>query len=327
MKSHNYACTLQDLAPLLAGPLLVVALFAGVMFSGARLHLLPPPRPTLDTDRTILIHQAETAQTSSDARVLLIGDSSCLMDVNTRQLGQQLGVPALNLGTLSFLDLNNYAELLRRFTNGNRGQLRAVVLLMNPEALRRVSAEDYFVGVLTAFWGEQDFCRTATLDDKLACALGLETFRGRVLARTLPVPLGGAFGRFYGFDSNLEKFMTREHGSVIDPVVEQPKGRPEFRLSPTLKPASEAFRLAVPAGSKLLVGITPVPREIVGTDYARSRDEMLRQWGAWLQADALLDSLPATLPEDQFARSTHLNQYAVPRYTEELGVRIVPYLR
>jgi len=33
-------------------------LFAVVMQAGARLGVLPAPRPALDVDRTILIHQA-----------------------------------------------------------------------------------------------------------------------------------------------------------------------------------------------------------------------------------------------------------------------------
>jgi hypothetical protein len=114
---------------------------------------------------------------------------------------------------------------------------------------------------------------------------------------------------------------------VIDPVVERAKGRPEFRLSPTLKPASEAFRAAVPPGVKLLVAITPVPRQFAGTAYPGLREEMLRQWGEWLHADGLLHTLPVVLPEDQFARPTHLNEAAVPHYTEELGKALAPHLR
>jgi hypothetical protein len=41
------------------------------------------------------------------------------MDVNARQLSNELGLPALNLGTLSFLDLAQYAALVRHYVAAN----------------------------------------------------------------------------------------------------------------------------------------------------------------------------------------------------------------
>ena len=127
---------------LLAPPLGVIALFAVLLHLGAALHLLPPPRPTLDIDRTVLLHQAAASQSVQDANLLLLGDSSCLMNVAARPLGVWLpGVTALNLGTDSYLDPASYATLLRHYTATNRTPLRAVVLLMHPEALRRAASE------------------------------------------------------------------------------------------------------------------------------------------------------------------------------------------
>jgi hypothetical protein len=319
MRSHAYNYQPAELARLLAGPLLVASFILGAMHVSARLGLLPPPRPTLDTDRTILIHQAEAARARHDALVLLVGDSSCLMDVNARQLSNELGARTLNLGTLSFLDLAQYAALVRQYVAANPDRLRAVVLMMNPEALRRVGAENYYAGVLNSFWAGEDFCRTATLEDRLACWLGLELFRGRILSRTLPIPLGGAFGRRYGFSRDLERFMNRENGSVIDPVFEELHGPTEDRLSPTLKLASQQFRAAVPRTAKLLVGITPIPSRSAGTNYAEANRDMLQQWAGWLQADGVLDKLPMTQPDERFARPAHLNERAVPVYTTEVA--------
>src|SRR5215510_14013984 len=106
MHSHEYDFSLTDLCKLIGGPLVPVAAFAMTMHLGAAVKLFPPPRPTLDIDRTILLHQAEASRTRQDADVLLLGDSSCLMNVSTRQLAE--GLPGqhrvLNLGTLSYLD-------------------------------------------------------------------------------------------------------------------------------------------------------------------------------------------------------------------------------
>src|SRR5688572_13413646 len=90
MRSHSYDFGPRDLLWLLGPPLIVVSVFAALMHLGAALRVLPKPRPTLDVDRTILIHKAEASKSRSDAQVILIGDSSCLMDVAARQLTELL---------------------------------------------------------------------------------------------------------------------------------------------------------------------------------------------------------------------------------------------
>src|SRR6266567_7671003 len=145
MKSHTGEFTIKDLFQFVGGPLAALVIFAGLMHGAAALKWLPAPRPTLDTERTILLHQAQVSRTPHDAEILLIGDSSCLMDVSARQLGEQLGRPVLNLGTFSFLDLEAQGLFLRQYAQANAGRLRAVVLLMHPEALRRVGSEGFYL--------------------------------------------------------------------------------------------------------------------------------------------------------------------------------------
>jgi hypothetical protein len=322
MKSHTCEFTPRDLFHLLAPPLVPLALFALAMHGGAALKFLPAPRPTLDTDRTILIHQAEAARASHAADVLLLGDSSCLMDVSARRLGESLGRPALNLGTLSFLDLNAHALLLRECVRFNPGRLRAVVLLMNPEALRRPDSERYHVNVLTDFWDARDSCSAGDA----CCLLGAGIFNGRILSRYIPVPLAGSFGRTYGFTRELEGFMSREAGSVMDPGTNAFEGNAEYRLAPTLEPASRAFQSAVPAGVQLFAGITPVPAQFAGRRHPARHAAMLKQWAEWLNADALVE-LPATLPDEDFTRVTHLKESAVPIYTERLATTLKAHLK
>ena len=126
----------RDLCRMLVGPLFALGLFAAALHAGARFALLPAPRPTLDVDRTVLIHQADASRAPQDAEIVLLGDSSCLMDVAAPLLTRRLGRPVLNLGTLSYLSLDAYALLLHNCAEANPGRLRAVVLLMHPEALR-----------------------------------------------------------------------------------------------------------------------------------------------------------------------------------------------
>lgn len=322
MKSHTCEFTPKDLLRLVARPLLPLVLFAAAMHVGARFHLLPAPRPTLDTERAILIHQAELARHRQDAEVLLLGDSSCLMNVSARQLGEQLGRPVLSLATFSFLDLNAHALMLREFARANPGRPRAVVLLMHPESLRRLGPEAYYVAVLTNYWAGSDHCRTELPSSRASCLLGVEAFTGRILSRVVPTPLGGTYAHRYGFTRDLEDFLTREHGSAIDPDSKPFAGNAEYRLAPTLERASQNLRAAVPPGAKLFVGLTPVPERFAGPRHPQLHTELLHQWSQWLQADVVLTNLPATLPDDSFARSTHLKETAVPRYTEQLAAAL-----
>ena len=326
MKSHTCDFETKDLLQLIGWPLVPLAIFAGAMHLGARFQLLPAPRPTLDTERTILLHQADASRTPHDAEVLLLGDSSCLMDVSARQLSEQLGRPVLNLATFSFLDLNAQASMLREYAKANPTRLRAVVLLMHPEALRRVGSEPYYLKVLTDFWNDQDPPPGDTVGAQAAWFLGAEIFRGRILGRALPVALNGGYGRRYGFNHDLETYLASEHGSAIDPESQPFEGNAEYRLAPTLERASRAFRSTVPTGVKLLVGITPVAEGFAGPRYPQVRTTLLREWGQWLQADATLADLPMALPDHSFVRTTHLKESAIPLYTQKLADAIKPHL-
>lgn len=325
MKSHTCEFTVKALAPLIAWPCVVVVAFAVLMHAGASLRLLPAPRPTLDTERTVLLHQADAAQSAHDAEIILLGDSSCLMNVSACQLSTELGRRVLNLGTFSFLDVNAHAAMLRHYAQANPGRLRAIVLLMHAESLRRLSAEPYYVEALTNFWTGQDHFTTETIAGQFNHAFGIDIFKGRLLSRALPLPLGGAYGRRYGFTRDLESALTAESGSATDPDSQPLTGTAEYRLAPTLEKASRNLRSAVPPGVTLLVGITPAPERFAGTRYSTQQATMLRQWADWLGATALTNFLP-TLPDSSFVRTTHLSESAIPAYTTALAKELKSHL-
>jgi len=266
MKSHSYDFRPHELLSILGPPLLVVGAFSAAMHLGALMKILPEPRPALDTDRTILLHQAEAARQRHDARIVLIGDSSCLMDVSTGQLSRSLpDEPAsLNLGTLSYIDLHSFGTILRHYLDSNPGKPQAIVLLMHPEALRRPSAAEYHAETLARFYDAQDF--RGPNSSSVLRAIGVEIFRGRLLSRAVPQPLAGAFGRRYGFTHDLWGFLSAHRGSAFDPNRYDPtaaQGNAEYRLAKRLELASHQFRSIVPDETRLIVGITPVPEGFV----------------------------------------------------------------
>src|SRR5262245_34071748 len=250
MKSHICEFEPSDLLRFVGLPLLPVAVFAALMHAGVWLGALPTPRPTLDVDHTILIHQAEASRSKKSAEVVLIGDSSCLMDVSAGELGARLGRRTLNLGSFSYLDLDAYALLLSHYAAANPGRLRAVVLLMHPEALRRTSAESYYVDFLKNFFDGRAPCRSSRPPSFVYCFLGVENFKGRLLSRILPTPFRGSYGQYYGFSDQLEQFLSTHHGSAIDPEARTFQGNAEYRLARQLQAGSRAFKTTIPAGVK-----------------------------------------------------------------------------
>jgi len=332
MKSHEYDFGLKDLTTLTGPSIILLCLFVAVMHGGAKLGLLPPPQPRADVDQTILAHQAESSVSRHEADILLIGDSSCLMDCSARRLETLLpNHKVLNLGTLSYLDLRVYGDLLRRYTQTNPGQLRAVVVLVHPEMLNGVDAAPYHVDALNALFRGADHCETETVYDRLSCWLGLEILRGRLLNRLLPTPLPQSYGRFYGFNTGLRRYLAQNNGSAIDPRPPLPKSAgtrsATYSLSDKLEASSRGFKSAVPPGIRLIVGITPVPDTHVSAGFRLRYQQMVAVWSQWMKADATLTNLPPTLPAPLFGSATHLSQPGTRYYTKTLARALAPLIQ
>lgn len=322
MRSHQWQFTFQALGRALAPTVATTGLFALILHAAAVVGWLPPPRPTLDVDRTILVHQAESSRLPHAARTVLIGDSSCLMDVSATALGEALGEPVINLATLSYLDLPTHAALIREYVRANPGRLERVVLLMHPETLRLRAVPGYFRRQIEDFLAGRDSPTHTGAAEWIESALGVTRLRGRLLSRALPWPLPGEWGRFYGFARDLEAFLAAHGGSAVDPRRFDPArehGSADYRLAPRFEPESRRFRESLPDGVELCVGITPAPASFVLPDHAPRCRAMLRQWGAWLAADRRLEELPPVLADDRFASRAHLNARAGAAYTRQLA--------
>lgn len=311
--------TAAEWVRVLTAPFLPLALFAAVLHGGHRLSLWPAPRPALDIDRTILIHQIEASRRTDPVEVILIGDSSCLMDVDALRLARVSGMSCLNLATISYLDLDHHRRLAESYLRSNPGHPRIVILLMHPESLRRAGADDVVARFFDSYLAGEPVPWRHTFLDRLEGWLGLDLWRDRFLARAVPNPLPGAFGTRYGFTSQLEDYLTQHRGSLVDPTRSEPSGNPEYSLHPALEAKSMRLRRALPDRVKLVVGITPVPEGFPHADYEAVRRTMLAQWSAWSGADAVPRDLPPTLPAAWFATTTHLNETGTRQFTDRLG--------
>jgi len=320
MKSHSYEFRLIDVARLVGGLLVPMIIFAVLLRVGAFCKVLPAPWPALDVDHTILTHQAEASRRAGNADLLLIGDSSCLMNVSGRQLEQLCAGErrCINLGSLMYLGLDGYAAMLSRYVSANPGRVHTVVVFLHPEMLRGVPPVREHLLFLSDYYAGIDFQGARSFHGQLQGLFGLHIFQDRLLTRS-PLALPGAYGRAYGFNLDLHRFMDAERGSLFDPhqyVFASGQGNAEYRLSPSLEAGCMALRAAVPPGTKLMFGLTPIPQSFVPPGYAARWRTLLLQCGEWLQADVCLTNLPPTMPDSAFASTTHLNQSGARQYTE-----------
>jgi len=320
MKSHLYDFRLKDLTGLLAGLLVAVLLFAVFARLGALCHRLPSPWPALDVDRTVLTHQLAASQKPIGAPLLFIGDSSCLMDVSAGRLDEIFkGNPrSLNLGTLMYVGFDGYAAMLSRYAHANPGKLQTVVVLVHPEMLRHVPTGSPYLPFISDFYSGTDSIDTSTLAGQLRGLLGLNILEDRLLSRS-PLPLPGEYGRYYGFNLDLYRFMDQHGGSALDPHQYVPgpgQGSAEYRFAPALEPECQTLRAAVPTETKLVLGLTPIPESFAPPDYPTRWQTILRQCAKPLKPDLLLNNLPPTLPDSDFASTTHLNGHGSSEFTD-----------
>jgi len=328
MKSHQYAFGPRDLGHLLAPLIVPLIVFAVLMRLGAFTGVLPTPWPALDIEHTVLTHQAVASQTPGIADFLLIGDSSCLMNVSGSQLEELYGGKhqPVNLGTFMYLGFEGYAAMLSRYASVNPRRVRTVLVLAHPDMLRGVAPIPQYLRFVSTVYSGEDYGDPDSILGQLRGLFGLDIFQSRLLSR-LPLPLPKEYGRFYGFNLDLYNFMDRQRGSAVDPHQYQPapgQGNAEYRLAAALEAGCQALRAAVPPEAKLVVGLSPIPQSFAPENYATRWELLLQQWGQLMGADQVLTNLPPTLPDSCFASTTHLNQQGAERYTRILARRLQP---
>ena len=289
---------------------------------------LPSPRATWDMDRTILATKTDMARETPTADLVLIGDSSCMMNINTELLQAELDLSILNLGTLSFLDLPSIYEFLQELPPSSGSIPKAVVWLTHPEFLRRHSPSPIHVEWLNSYREGADFSYRSGTQVSLPFILGSHLAEGRILA-WLPRPLSGAFRNQYGFNLNLEAYLRNHHGAAIDPRElsdEDLRGSTDYRLSKTNREAAQDIANSWNRESVVIVGLTPVPESFGGRRINSIYDEMLNTWKESLSADHALSELPATYQDAYFATKTHLNREGARIFTSTLAEALTSIL-
>ncbi len=318
MISHIYKFQFSDAVRSFVYPLVVAALIGVGVQLGAWLELLPPPRPMLDADRTVIVHQADASREPSEAKVLLIGDSSCMMNVDAAQLSQLIGIEVLNLGSVKVLGLNAYSTLLANHLKSNKPG--KIVLLVNPNFVRKNSPSKVHVAAFEHYLAGRDYDYGTAKAWGLRRMLGIHIAEGRLVGR-LPLPLPKRFGAFYGFTSELYHYMDKHQGSAADPNIlneEDLSGSSDYLVDKSYLKEAATFAAAVPSGTRLFVGLTPLPESFPGEGYVSRYKVLLSEWAAAFPGAIPLTGLPPMLPDKQFATKTHLRPQSVGSFTERL---------
>ena len=319
MKSHEFQFQGKEAAAEILRPLLVVLAIAAWVRGSVAMGLLPSPRALSTLEETILTRQWERSQKPSE--MVLVGDSSALMDVSGSQLSRELGVETLQLGTFSLLQPADFAVLASNSLHRST-QPGTVLLLVHPEFLPRPAGDPAMVSKFRCIReGTTALDPEADWGERAAHSLGLIHVRDRLESRWRAFPMKGPYGVRYGFSDQVFSALDRD-GGLVDPNRYRPKpgSRVSMNVSPRLEVPFRAWRKALPESTRILVGITPVPESEAGPELGTRRDQALQTLVEWIGGNTQgLSSLPTRLPDTDFASSTHLTENAREPYTRQLA--------
>ena len=193
---------------------------------------------------------------------------------------------------------------------------------MHPEGLRRQESSAVHDTFLSAALDDQPDLLVAAGARPWEVWLGWRALRERVVNWAARPPLGGSSAALTAPLMSSGGYCASSAGvwwTRVDSIPSTARGTSEYRLAKSLEAASREFRRSMPPSWRLAVGITPVPDSFAGRDHPARVREMVNMWARWLAADIVLDSLPATIPDAQFASVTHLNANGVAEFTRALA--------
>jgi hypothetical protein len=346
MKSHTYDLRLSDWMRLLLPPLLAFVGLVAVVQVIFRFDSHRKGAAAATLDDVILEEKLRMSRSKSSADTVLIGDSSCLMDVSFVEIRRACPeFNCSNLGTLSTLGLPRFSALLQSFlrAQGPAGGIqpvaasghalsepgprpRLVVLLISPEMVRTAYQPATRPGSGRRAAQETHARASFELSHWLSAAdtlTAVSRIRTEVADALLEQPLPGRWGQVYGSLWGVRRYLVLHDGCAIDPSErgEGPMAPPlkSAGLSPWFASQCKDFGKVLPPGVQLAVGLTPIPQSEAQPGYPRLCRSLVRQLKEALGADTGLTNLPPTLPDHYFSTSTHLNDMGARQYSHYLA--------
>lgn len=325
MQSHEVHITWRQFLLATAPTLATVAAAFAILHLAARCGWLQEPPTALHGDETGLRHQARATVSRHPARLLFVGDSTCGAGVNPIEFSRLTPghPPALNLGLVMGIELGAYADQTADFASVNPGQLQWVVLLLSPHKLATPApGPDPFWQQLRRTYRSPDHQTALPAHGKDGLGLGLRWLREHLAARVLPEAFRGRGAELFGFTRDLDAYLTAHGGSYIDPGTFNPaRGTNlcEWLIDPSFASECREFRRRQAPGTRLAIGLTPIPEARAPENAHQLQQQCLRRWGQLIAADLVLTNLPATLPNASFGASAHLNAIGQQAFTEAVA--------
>lgn len=306
-----------------AARLLVVLLVGSAFWHGLQRAGWLKPWPLLDMDRTILWQKIELADRGGAADLVLLGDSSCLLDVDARALAAARGGGrVVNLGTVSHLSLASQGMLLERYLARASTPPAAVLVLLHPDALRREEAVPAVEATFNDMLQGRLRPTGSGLRSRVESWLGIDVLRQALQARVLPPPIQRGLGRRYGFTPVLREVLFENEGSLSATghyAWAAGQGRAVYRLSEAVRRDSLRWGALLPAGVPLYLVVTPVPASFAPVDHAAVMEQIGLRWAESFGRTAHRLPLPAVAPDQLMADRLHLNEEGQRWYTASLA--------
>ncbi|MEN9675071.1 MAG: hypothetical protein RIS76_967 [Verrucomicrobiota bacterium] len=319
LPSHVYELREAGIVGNLVGTLGAVLAIGIVVSFFVRSPLAPKPPFSSDPDSTIIATKVALARNSPAAQVGLVGDSSCLMDLDVAALESVSQLTVVNLGTLSYLSLDSFGVLAGEFSQGK--ETPRIVLVVHPDCLRILSPSPAHRAILDSALGSG---RAAMLQthETLSAYLGFDEFRVRVSDHWIPHPLKGAFGNRYGFTADLRDSLIHRKGTMDESArfdAHANHASAEYRLAPRIESECREFRSKLPERTRIRVIVTPVPQSHALKSHEKKMREMQSQLEDWLGAEKPSFDLPLVMPDADFGTVTHLTPEGAVRYSRLVG--------
>ncbi|MBF0340669.1 MAG: hypothetical protein HQL95_06845 [Magnetococcales bacterium] len=280
----------------------------------------------------IMLEQAKRTSSTGNTDLLLIGDSSCLMGIDPKQLSRQLdGIRVDSLCSIAWIGPVGYATMLRHYLEKHEAPTDLVIVLHLAQFNRKIEWDRQTEYIAHAFDKAYRLSKVTEALDYLEHALfDLVNFTS----------LKGRYKIYYGSAEQL-RVAVQYDGSLIDPNtgLEPTLALHARQVNNTKTPcylSSHALNqpfidaLKELAQAIALVGITkshlllsPIPDNAYCGNTNHDHEIAAQTIAAHLDlSPGQVLTTPVVLPNDLFSRSTHLNRWGKEQFTTLLANRL-----
>ena len=275
---------------------------------------------------SLISTQIDRAETIRSLDILIIGDSSGLMDISPIILAQTLDRNVETLATIAYAGPRGIASILDRLSARNI-QPRTIILAFHAAGLPKL--QEWSSWTDRVVHGPP---KPISEFNPLKGALGK---MNDLVSSTVFMPLEGDYGSYYGSSKNFENFIRRNHGGAIDPrprdqgsdgIVDKLDWCCSFEMSdifrselPILKTALDRFPTAT-----IYILVSPLPNRWATQQGVSNRKKAIFELASslGLKQSAVLNT-PGYMPAIEFVNPTHLHESAIPRFTQLIANELI----